>query len=38
MILMDGSMGTVVNSAFTSYEVMHSSGINLMVFICSEKS
>ena len=37
MILMDGSMGTEVNSAFTSYEVMHSSGISLMVFSCSAK-
>ena len=38
MTLMAGSMGTDVNSAFTSYEMMHSSEINLVVFICSAKS
>ena len=31
MIFMAGSMGTDVNSAFTSYEMMHSSGSSFMV-------
>ena len=38
IVFMAGSMGTDVNRALTSYEMMHSSGSSFMVFICSANS
>ena len=38
MILRTGSIGTIVNSVFTSYDLTHSSSLSLISLICYVKS